>query len=67
MATKSEFKIDVDQASLARIVEALGTFKGHLNRHMATAVNRVAKTVGVEAAQQLGKVVNFKLNSKNKI
>ncbi len=66
MATKSEFKVDVDQASLARIVEALGTFKGHLNRHMATAVNRVAKTVGVEAAQQLGKVVNFKLNSKNK-
>ena len=66
MTTLSEFKVDVDQASLAKLVEALGTFKGHLNRHMATAVNRTARTVGVEAAQQLGKVVNFKLHSKNK-
>ena len=62
----TELKVDVDQASLAKLVEALGTFKGHLNRHMATAVNRTARTVGVEAAQQLGKVVNFKLHSKNK-
>jgi len=62
----TEMKIDVDQASLQRLTEALGTFKGHLNRHMATAVNRTARTVGVEAAQQLGKVVNFKLHSKNK-
>lgn len=62
----TELKVDVDQTSLAKLVEALGTFKGHLNRHMATAVNRVARTVGVEAAQQLGKVVNFKLHSKNK-
>lgn len=62
----TELKVDVDQGSLAKLVEALGTFKGHLNRHMATAVNRVARTVGVEAAQQLGKVVNFKLHSKNK-
>lgn len=62
----TELKVDVDQASLAKLVEALGTFKGHLNRHMATAVNRVARTVGVEAAQQLGKVLNFKLHSTNK-
>lgn len=63
----TELKVDVDQASLAKLVEALGTFKGHLNRHMATAVNRTARTVGVEAAQQLGKVVNFKLHSTNKV
>lgn len=62
----TEMKIDVDQASLQRLTEALGTFRRHLNRHMATAVNRTARTVGVEAAQQLGKVVNFKLHSKNK-
>jgi hypothetical protein len=66
MTTLSEFKVDVDQASLDRIKAALGKFEYHLSRHMATAVNRTARTVGVEAAQQLGKVVNFKLHSKNK-
>lgn len=61
-----DLKVDVDQASLRAIKEALGAFGGHLNRHLATAVNRTARTVGVEAAQQLGKIVNFKLHSQNK-
>jgi len=66
MADTVAFKVDVDQASLARIRESLGTFQGHLSRHLATAVNRTARTVGVEAAQRLGKIVNFKLHSTNK-
>lgn len=60
------FKVDVNQDSLRQLAENLGQFKHHLSRHLATAVNRTAKTVGVEAAQQLGKVVNFKLHSTNK-
>jgi hypothetical protein len=60
------FKVDVNQESLRKIAENLGRFEHHLARNLATAVNRTARTVGVEAAQQLGKVVNFKLHSTNK-
>lgn len=66
MSDAVDLKVDVDQASLRAIKEALGSFGEHLNRHLATAVNRTARTVGVEAAQQLGKIVNFKLHSQNK-
>lgn len=60
------FQIDVDQNALAELKKSLGNFGGHLNRHLATAVNRTAKSVGVEAAKRLGKIVNFKLHSTNK-
>lgn len=66
MSQPIDLKVDVDQASLRAIREALGNFAGDLNRHLATAVNRTARTVGVEAAQQLGKIVNFKLHPTNK-
>ena len=66
MSDAVDLKIDVDQASVKAIREALGRFAGDLNRHLATAVNRTARTVGVEAAQQLGKIVNFKMHSTNK-
>jgi hypothetical protein len=60
------FKINVDQKSLTQMRERLGEFGRHLPRHLATAVNRVGKTVRVEAAQQIGKVANIKLHSSNK-
>ena len=66
MSDPIDLKVDVDQASLRAIREALGQFHGDLQRHLATAVNRTARTVGVESAQQLGKIVNFKIHSKNK-
>lgn len=59
-------KIDIDQTSLKAMRERLGEFGRHLPRHLATAVNRVGKTVRVEAAQQIGKVANIKLHSTNK-
>ena len=66
MSQPIDLKVDVDQASVRAIREALGEFGRHLHRHLATAVNRTARTVGVEAAQQLGKVANLKIHSKNK-
>ena len=66
MSNPIDLKVDVDQASLRAIREALGRFAGDLNRHLATAVNRTARTVGVEAAQQLGKIANLKVHTKNK-
>ena len=66
MSEAFNFKVDVNQEALRKIAENLGQFKHHLARHLATAVNRTAKTVGVEAAQQLGKIANLKVHSKNK-
>lgn len=61
------FTVDVDQESLRKLKASLATLSGNLDRHMATAINRTARTVGVEAAQQLGKVVNFKIHPTNKV
>ena len=66
MSNPIDLKVDVDQASLRAIREALGEFGRHLDRHLATAVNRTARTVGVEAAQQIGKIANLKVHTKNK-
>jgi hypothetical protein len=59
-------KINIDKQSLQQMRDRLGEFAHHLPRHLATAVNRVGKTVRVEAAQQIGKVANIKLHSTNK-
>jgi hypothetical protein len=59
-------EITVDQKSLNAMRERLGAFGGHLKRHLATAVNRVGKSVRVEAAQRLGPLINLKLHSSNK-
>jgi len=53
-------EITVDQKSLIAMRERLGAFGGHLKRHLATAVNRVGKSVRVEAAQRLGPLINLK-------
>lgn len=62
----TSIKIDVDQASIRALRESLGMMHSHLARHMATAVNRTAKSVSVEAAKELGKVINFSLHSSVK-
>ena len=46
--------------------ERLGIMANHLPRHLATAVNRVGKSVRVEATQALGPIINLKLHSSNK-
>lgn len=58
--------ITVDQKSIAEMKRNLGVLGDHLPRHLATAVNRVGKTVRVEVAQQLNPLINLKLHSKNK-
>jgi hypothetical protein len=59
-------KITVDEASIRQMKINLGAFGDHLPRHLATAVNRTAKTVRVQAAKALNPLVNLKLSSENK-
>jgi len=59
-------KITVDQQSLRDMKANLGVFGDHLPRHLATAVNRTARTVRVQAAKALGPLVNLKVSSENK-
>ena len=56
----------MDQKSLKEMRERLGEFGRHLDRHLATAVNRVGRSVRVEAAQRLGPIINLKLHSSMK-
>lgn len=60
-------RVDVDQASLAEMRNALGEFGKQLPRHLATAVNRVSKSVRVDAAKRLGQVVNIGVHGTNLI
>jgi len=59
-------KISVDENSIRQMKANLGLFGEHLPRHLATAVNRAARSVRVEVAQALGPLVNLKLSSENK-
>ena len=58
--------VTVDQESLRQMRANLGAFGDHLPRHLATAVNRAARSVRVECAQALGPLVNLKVSSENK-
>jgi len=59
-------KISIDAKSLKQMKTNLGHFQVHLPRVLATAVNRTAKSVRVEVAQVVGKMINLKLSSMNK-
>lgn len=59
-------RVDVDQASLQALSASLGDLARQLPRHLATAVNRVSKTVRVQAAKRIGKVANIGLHTSNK-
>ncbi len=59
-------KISIDAKSLKQMKRNLGHFQVHLPRVLSTAVNRTAKSVRVEVAQVVGKMINLKLSSMNK-
>lgn len=52
--------ISISQSSVDALKEALGSMSRQMPRHLATAINRTAKTVRVQAAKELGKEMNIK-------
>lgn len=59
-------QVTVDNASINEIRAALGDMQRHLPRHLATAVNRVAKSCKKEAAKRVGAVINLGLDKSIK-
>jgi hypothetical protein len=58
-------RVEVDQASLQAMTKSLGEFAHQLPRHLATAVNRVSKSVRADAAKRVGKIANIGLHNSN--
>lgn len=56
-------KMAMDTVLIYQMRNALGDMSKHLPRHMATSVNRVARSVKVEAAKRVGKVMNIGVHS----
>jgi hypothetical protein len=56
-------KIDISQSSMKALREAFKGIESKLPRNLAVAINRTAKTVRVQAAEDLGKVMNLKVNA----
>ena len=55
-------KIDVDKKSLAELYVAAGDFQKLIPRHLRASINKVSKTVRVQIAKELGKVMHLKNN-----
>ncbi len=55
-------KIDARVEGIKDLMVALGSMQQHLPRHLRAAVNKTAKSVRVQVAKELGKVMHLKSN-----